>query len=136
SAPFQVGGLTPGSGAAGVLTTAITAAFSRAVDASTLTTSSMELRDSANALVTSSVAYSATTHVATLTPTGALSALSSYSVRVAGGPSGVKDTDGNALAADVTWTFTTAGAATAPVASFAFSEGTETVTADSSGNGN
>ena len=134
--PFHVGVHTPGDQAVGVLTTPVTAGFTRPVDASTVTSSTFELRDADNAIVSSSVTYSATTHTATLTPASTLQPLSVYTAHVVGGSSGVKDVDGNALAADVTWSFATATAATAPVAAFAFSEGTGTTASDGSGNGN
>src|SRR5262249_19103054 len=54
-----------------------------------------------------SVSYTDASHTATLTPSAALQASTSYTVTVKGGSSGVKDVAGNALAADVTWSFTT-----------------------------
>ena len=44
---------------------------------------------------------------ATLTPSAALEASTSYTATVKGGASGVKDLAGNALAADSSWSFTT-----------------------------
>src|SRR5262249_35509444 len=46
------------------------------------------------------------------------------------------DTNGNALTADVVWTFRSATGGGAPVAAYAFSEGSGTTTADATGNGN
>ena len=46
------------------------------------------------------------------------------------------DTTANTLAADVTWTFRPAAAASTPSAAYSFVEGTGTTTADASGNGN
>jgi Bacterial Ig-like domain len=60
------------------------------------------------------VSYDAGTLTATLTPTASLDAGTSYRVTVKGGPSGAKDVAGNALAADVSWTFTTGSAANLP----------------------
>ena len=136
SSPFQVSFQTPANGAIGILTTPITAGFSRAADGSTVTTSTFELRDSSHKLVTATVGYDPTTDRATLTPTSAPTPLTDYTARVVGGTGGVTDGNGQALASDVTWTFRTAAAATDPVASYAFSEGTGTTTADDSGNGN
>jgi len=59
TAPFQVTGTTPTTGAQGVLTTPVTATFSRAVTTSTVTTSAVELRDATNTVVPLSVSYSA-----------------------------------------------------------------------------
>ena len=52
--------------------------------------------------------------VATLTPTSALAANTTYTATVKGGSTGVKDLAGNALAADFTWSFTTAAPPTCP----------------------
>ena len=136
TAPFAVSGKTPVPGAIGVLTTPITVAFSRAADATSVSTSTVEVRDSGGAVVPASVSYDAATHRATLTPTGALASLSDYTIQVKGGSNGVLDTLGNGLATDVTWAFRTASAITAPVAAYAFSEGAGTTTADWSGNNN
>ena len=57
------------------------------------------------------VTYTAATFKATLTPSAALTAGTTYVARVKGGTGGIKDVAGNVLAADVTWTFTTAAAA-------------------------
>ena len=55
------------------------------------------------------VSYDAGAFTATLDPIGPLSASSgSYTALVRGGPAGVKDLAGNPLAADFTWSFTTA----------------------------
>ena len=83
--------------------------FSEAMDAATINGTTIELRDSANALVSAVVSYNA--NVATLNPS-TLAASTVYSVRVRGGMTDprVKDVAGNALAADSTWSFTTAAA--------------------------
>jgi hypothetical protein len=87
--------------------------FSEAMDASTIDTSSFELRDSADALVPSSVTYDAGSLTATLTPDVSLLEGTTYTVTVQGGASGVTDVSGNALAADVSWSFTTVAPADA-----------------------
>ena len=103
---------TPANGATGVArTTTVTATFSEAMTASSIGTSTFELRDSGNVLVPAGVAYNTTTRVATLTPTAQLATAQAYSARVKSGTAGVKDAAGNALAADATWSFTTAAAA-------------------------
>ena len=116
AAPFQVTLSTPAAGALGVLTTPVTAMFSRDVNTSTVGTSTFELRDSTNTLVSATVSYNSTTRTATLTPASALTPLSDYTARVVGGSSGVDDTGSNALAADMTWTFRTAAASSVPSA--------------------
>lgn len=136
STPFQVSVASPPSDARGVLTTPIAATFSRPIDASTLTGATFELRDSNGSAVGASVAYSATSRKATLTPASPLTALSNYTVRVVGGGSGIRDTGGATLAADVQWTFTTAASATEPSAAFALGDATGTQAFDTSGNDN
>lgn len=103
-----VTGQTPPPGSANVgVHAAPTATFSTALNAATLTPATVRLLGPGNAVVAAAVAYNATTFTATLTPTSALAAGTAYTVDVVGGAAGVKDASGNALAADVTWTFTT-----------------------------
>ncbi|MQA31305.1 MAG: DUF4082 domain-containing protein, partial [Luteitalea sp.] len=100
--------VTPSNGASGVaLNTSVTATFSEAMTATTINGSSVELRNSGGALVSSSVTYSAATRTVTLQPATALAYSSTYTATVKGGTSGVKDAAGNALAGNVTWAFTT-----------------------------
>ena len=109
--PPTVTGVAPASGATGVSrTTAATATFSEAMDAATISSSTIELRDAANVLVASVVSYNATTQVVTLTPGATLAASTTYTVTVKGGATDprVKDVAGNALAVSRTWSFTTA----------------------------
>jgi hypothetical protein len=135
AAPFAVSSTTPANGALGVLNSPITATFGHAVQASTLTTATFQLRDSTNTLVPASVSYDAATRTATLVSSAALAPLGNYTARVVGGNGGVTDTSAHTLAADVTWTFRTAAAASSPSAAYSFVEGTGTATADGSGNG-
>jgi hypothetical protein len=110
--------LTPASGATGVSrTTSVTVTFSEAMDAATISTNSIELRNSGGTLIASTVTYNATTFVATLTPSVMLGSLTAYTVTVRGGTTDprVKDVAANALAANSSWSFTTAaGDVTAP----------------------
>ena len=102
---------TPGDGATGVSTaTTVTATFSEAIDPTTINGNTFQLRDSLNTLVSASVAYDAPTRVATLTPSSALAASTVYTATVRGGTTDprVKDLAGNALASNVSWSFTTA----------------------------
>jgi hypothetical protein len=89
--------------------TNVTVTFSEAMDAGTVNGSTVELRDQSNALVTATVSYDAATFTATLNPTASLGGEITYTARVRGGATDpqVKDVAGNALAADMTWTFTT-----------------------------
>ena len=106
--PPTIAGVTPANGATGVnRATAVTATFSEAINATTLTTSTFALRNPANAVVTAAVSYNAGTRVATLTPAAALAAGTTYTATVAGGSAGVKDVAGNPLASNFVWSFTT-----------------------------
>lgn len=101
---------TPTAGATGVsVSTSVTATFSEALNASTVSTSTFELRNASNVLVPAAVSYNAATLTATLTPNSALALNSTYNVTLRGGATDprVKDVAGNALAANVTWSFTT-----------------------------
>ena len=113
--PPTVSSVSPAAGATGVATsTAVSATFSEAMNAATIGASTFELRDAANVLVASNVSYDAPTLTARLTPTAALAASQTYTATVLGGSTGVKDAAGNALAANVAWSFTTAAAPPPP----------------------
>lgn len=106
---------SPANGAAGVNQgTTVTATFSEAMNAATVTTATFELRGPGDALVPASVTYGAGTRTATLTPAATLAASTAYIATVKGGATGVKDLAGNALAADFTWSFTTAAGPSCP----------------------
>ena len=107
--PPSVTATTPANGATGVSTTApITATFSEAINAATLTTKSFVLNGPGNASVTGTVTYNTSTHVATFAPSAALATATTYSATVAGGTGGITDLAGNALASAAVWSFTTA----------------------------
>ena len=77
------------------------------MDAATFTGSTVRLSRGGTA-VAGTVGYDAATRTATLTPGARLATSTTYTATVSGGAGGVKDAAGNALAADRTWTFTTA----------------------------
>ena len=110
--PPNVSGTTPANGATGQsVSVAPTATFSEALDASSVTTSTVTLvKQGTTTVLGATVTYNAATFKATLTPTAALTASTTYVARLKGGTGGIKDVAGNLLAADVTWTFTTAAA--------------------------
>ena len=102
--------VAPVNGATGVsLAGAPAATFSEAMNAATITTSTMVLRNPSNVIVPGTVSYNPNTKVATLTPTSLLTASTTYTVTIAGGSSGVKDLAGNALVSNFVWSFTTGG---------------------------
>ena len=98
--------VVPANGATGISTGAtITANFSEAVNSTTVTASTIQLRDPGNNLINSSLNVSGSQ--VTLTPTAALSGSTVYTATISGGASGVKDLAGNALANNYVWSFTT-----------------------------
>ena len=106
--PPTVSSVTPANGATGVATSAnVTATFSEAMNPATVTTSTFELRDSANALVPAAVSYNSGDQHGHARPDRVAGVGATYTARVKGGASGVKDAAGNPLAADFTWSFTT-----------------------------
>ena len=112
--PPTVTGTSPAHGATGVPTTsAVSATFSEPLDPATVNSGSFVLNDSTGAGIGASVGYDAASRTATLTPGAPLAVGRSYTAIVKGGA--VKDTAGNALAADAAWSFTTA-APTGPCA--------------------
>jgi Bacterial Ig-like domain/Bacterial Ig domain/Calcineurin-like phosphoesterase len=100
----------PVSGANGVSPAAdITAVFSEAMNATTITTSTftVKIKQGNNPPIAAVVTYDAATRTATLNPNANLSNNITYTVTVKGGISGVKDLAGNALLNDLNWNFTT-----------------------------
>jgi hypothetical protein len=110
--PPTIASVSPSSGTSGVgSNTRVTAVFSEAIDSSTITATTFELLTPAQSVVPAAVTYDEATKTATLVPSSALTSLTTYTVTVLGGSTGVKDLAGNALASTFTSTFTT-GAAT------------------------
>ena len=109
STPPTVISTAPPAGSSGVGTSSsVTATFSEQVASSTVNGSTFTLTDTTtSSSVAASVSYDASTRTAKLTPNAALAETHSFSARVVGGSNGVTDLSGNALAADVTWTFST-----------------------------
>lgn len=105
----------PANGATGVaINSKLTATFSEAMNPATINSTTFTVMQGATPL-TGSVAYSANsaTAIFTFTPAGNLAMNSVYTATVT---TGAKDLAGNALAANVTWSFTTGATAdiTAP----------------------
>jgi Domain of unknown function (DUF1929)/Bacterial Ig-like domain/Glyoxal oxidase N-terminus len=109
--PPTVTAVTPVSGATNVAsTTTVTATFSEALNAATVTPTTVTLQGPGTTAVPATVAYTAATRVATLAPGATLTAGTLYTATV----TGVTDVAGNALAGSVVWTFTTVPADTTP----------------------
>jgi hypothetical protein len=86
----------------------VTASFGEPIDAATVTTSTLTLQGPGGSAVSGTVAYDAASNSARFTPTALLERGATYTATVVGGASGVKDVAGNALADNVSWTFTVA----------------------------
>lgn len=110
--PPAVTGWSPVSQTTAALVTApITATFSEAMHTGTISASTVTLfRTGAVTAVPSTVSYDATTRTIRLIPAQSLSPGTTYTATVKGGSSGVRDLAGNALPADISWTFQTAAA--------------------------
>ncbi len=111
TAPTVIG-RTPAAGATNVSVDAYVAVtFGESIDPATIGANTFELRNPANVVVPGAITYDAATRTARLVPNLPLSFGTTYSVRLRGGASDprVKDTLGNALPADITWSFTTSG---------------------------
>jgi methionine-rich copper-binding protein CopC len=113
--PPTVTVFSPTSGATNVATSsAATVTFSEALNAATVTSNTIFLRNASNVVVAANVAYNAATNTATVTPTSALANSTTYTIVVKSGSAGVTDVAGNALAVDATSSFTTAAAPVTP----------------------
>jgi hypothetical protein len=88
---------------------AISATFSVSMDPATINSSSFILKDNADHEVAGSV--SVADKIATFTPSSALSVIMTYKATI---KSGVKDVQGNAMAEDYSWSFTTDRSWSAP----------------------
>lgn len=106
---------TPSANATGAASDAnVTVAFSEAMDAASITSSTIELRDGSGNLVPATVGYDAGATSAVIDPSQPLAPATSHTVTVKGGSSGVRDATGIPLQADFTWAFATAGPDTSP----------------------
>ncbi len=100
--PPTVSSTNPPNGATGVAV--ITASFSEAMDAATITATTFTVTGPGTTPVTGTVAYNASTHIASFTPTSALVASTAYTATIT---TGAKDLAGNALTSNHAWSFTT-----------------------------
>jgi len=116
--PPSVSATTPAGGATGIATGVKPAAtFSEPMNAATLGSGTVELRNAASGtLVSAGVSYNAATYTATLAPAAALVPSTTYTASIKGGTTDprAKDLAGNALASTVSWSFTTAAASSCP----------------------
>jgi O-glycosyl hydrolase len=105
--------VTPSGGATNVSVTApvITATFSQAMNAATITSSTFTLTGPGNTAVAGTVAYTATGSIATFTPSANLAYGTQYTATIT---TGVTSASGVALATSTSWSFTTAAAPVPP----------------------
>jgi Domain of unknown function (DUF4082)/Bacterial Ig-like domain len=112
-----VGAVTPAADKTGVPTdTTVTVKFNAAMNAATVTSDTVQLQDSSGSGLPASVVYNAAIQSATLTPSAALNAGTTYTVLVQGGAGGVASSAGSTLGAHYTSSFTTAATAPSGVA--------------------
>ena len=105
---------SPTSGATNVpLSTTVTATFSEAMDAATLTASSFTLKIGSTP-VSGTVSYSSGTYTATFTPDASLTEDTTYTASLT---TAVQDVAGNALGAEYSWSFSTGETAAPTVVS-------------------
>lgn len=103
--------VSPASGATSVnVYSAISAIFSEAINSSTVTSATFEVKDAANNIINGTI--NASGNQVTFNPAIAFGAAKTYTVTIIGGASGVKDLSGNPLAINFSWSFTTAGGST------------------------
>jgi len=111
--PPTVASTSPTNGANGVaIGSNITATFSEAMAAATISTSSFTLAVTGGASVSGSVSYNAATLTATFDPTADLAYSTGYTATLT---TAVTDLVGNHLAIAYSWSFTTAAAPAPPV---------------------
>ena len=97
--PPTVSQVFPANGATDVAGgTNVTVTFSEAMNASTITTNTITLWDATNNAVPATVSYNPTNFTAILQPNVPLGHLETYTAKVVGGATGVKDVAGNPLA--------------------------------------
>jgi len=97
----------------GIGVAVITASFSEAMNASTITTATFAMSGPGAAPVAGTIAYNASTYIASFTPSSALAPSTAYTATIT---TGVKDAAGNALATNHAWSFTTSALASGQAA--------------------
>lgn len=107
--PPAVVSVSPPSAATDVgFATSVTATFSEAMNSSSISGSTIQLRAPNSTIVPTTVFFDAGARTTTLVPNAPLTASTTYTASIQGGPGGVIDLAGNPLPADYLWSFTTA----------------------------
>jgi uncharacterized protein DUF4082/Big-like domain-containing protein/purple acid phosphatase-like protein/type IX secretion system substrate protein len=100
----QVSSVSPAHTTTGIaLNPVVTASFNEVINIATVNSSSFQLKDVNNNIIPATINIS--TSQITLTPTITLQNSTLYIATIKGGATGVKDTAGNALLTDFTWSF-------------------------------
>jgi O-glycosyl hydrolase len=101
--------VTPANSSTGIaVTSTVMATFSTAMIASTITSSTFTLAAQGGSAVTGTVSYNSGSLTATFTPNGSLANNTTYTATIT---TGAMASTGSALAANYTWSFTTAASA-------------------------
>ncbi|HYG83804.1 MAG TPA: DUF4082 domain-containing protein [Verrucomicrobiae bacterium] len=109
--PPSVTMVTPAPNSANnAVTTSATATFNEAMQSSSVSEATVELRDTTNTLIPATISYNQTAHTVTIDPVNDLAPGATYAATIKGGlfDPRVKDAAGNALTTSFTWQFTTA----------------------------
>ena len=85
----------------------VTATFSEPIDPATISASSLSLTPTGGSPIPASVTYDGVARTARLTPSTTLAASTTYTALIVSGELGVRDAQGNAMASDYSWAFTT-----------------------------
>ncbi len=107
--PPTVTAVSPVEGATEVHPNAtVSVVFSEPMDAATINSGTIVLRDGSGTLMPATVSYGSAPFTAVLTPGSPLELAAKFTVTAMGGAGGVTDVTGNPLEADYEWSFTTA----------------------------
>src|SRR5262245_60315051 len=89
--------------------------FSETMNAATITTSNIQLKDAGNQVVPATISYDALSKTAVLDPTPTLNQSAAYTITIKGGSSGVAGSGGDTMSPDSVTTFTTRALAPNPI---------------------
>lgn len=100
--PPAISSVTPSDNATGVeINAQIKVVFSKAMDATSINTDTFTVKNSGNS-VSGTVTYAEDTNTATFAPSKTMALLAKYTATIS---TGVKDSEGNAMAEDYNWNF-------------------------------
>ena len=118
-APPVIATVLPADGTVDIeANTTVAAIFDEAIDPATVNETTVQLKDQDNNIIDAAIVV--TSNEIIVTPAEPLAPSTLYTVTLEGGAPGIEDLSGNSLAADFTWSFTTASG-TLPVLLHKFS---------------